>query len=193
MGYLKNLKWEMIIYAILGMALGVWMWARPLDFLMVLRVTLALILIIMGIRYIVEYRRKNAPGGFYLYSEVLGIVLIVAGIAVFVFMKSILSIATYAVAVIIIISAVAMIESAIDLKKMRCHWIPMLVFAIICILLGLSVLIMPMNQNDDGTRTAGEFMIQCSGVILLATSLIELIATLMASGKIHRWYRELKN
>ena len=76
------------------------------------------------------------------------------------------------------------IENALDLRRMGCHWIPLLVFAIICIILGISVLTMPMNHNDDGTRTAGDFLIQCSGAIFAVTGLIDLITTLSVSGKI---------
>ena len=88
---------------------------------------------------------------------------------------------------IIIVSGLMKIENALDLRRMGCHWIPLLVFAIICIILGISVLTMPMNHNDDGTRTAGDFLIQCSGAIFAVTGLIDLITTLSVSGKIKKW------
>ena len=90
-----------------------------------------------------------------------GIALILLGIVVLACMNLILSIITYVIALIIIVSGLMKIENALDLRRMGCHWIPLLVFAIICIILGISVLTMPMNHNDDGTRTAGDFLIQC--------------------------------
>ena len=42
---------------------------------------------------------------------------------------------------------------------------------------------MPMDHNDNGTTTAGDFFIQVSGIILAVTGLIDLITTL----KIKRW------
>ncbi len=102
-------------------------------------------------------------------------------------MNLILSIITYVIALIIIVSGLMKIENALDLRRMGCHWIPLLVFAIICIILGISVLTMPMNHNDDGTRTAGDFLIQCSGAIFAVTGLIDLITTLSVSGKIKKW------
>ena len=79
------------------------------------------------------------------------------------------------------------VENSLDLKRMRCHWIPLMIFAVICIILGISVLMMPMDHNDNGTTTAGDFFIQVSGIILAVTGLIDLITTLTVSGKIKRW------
>ena len=125
---------------------------------------------------------------FYRYEFVAGIALILLGIVVLACMNLILSIITYVIALIIIVSGLMKIENALDLRRMGCHWIPLLVFAIICIILGISVLTMPMNHNDDGTRTAGDFLIQCSGrQYLRLTGLIDLITTLSVSGKIKKW------
>lgn len=190
MNYLKNLKWEMILFSLLSITMGVLMWLYPDKIITALCIVLASILFIMGLRYLIEYRRKDALGNFYKYELVAGIALIAGGIAVLIFMKSILSIVTYVIAIIIIVSGLMKIENALDLKKMRCNWIPLMVFAIVCILLGISVLTMPMNYNDDGTRTAGEFMIQSAGVIFALTGLIDLITTLSVSGKIKRWIVE---
>ena len=46
---------------------------------------------------------------------------------------------------------------------------------------------MPMDHNDNGTTTAGDFFIQVSGIILAVTGLIDLITTLSVSGKIKKW------
>ena len=83
------------------------------------------------------------------------------------------------------------IENALDLRRMGCHWIPLLVFAIICIILGISVLTMPMNHNDDGTRTAGDFLIQCSGAIFAVTGLIDLIICFRKDKEMDRFTDEL--
>ena len=128
-------------------------------------------------------------GHHQLYFESAGIIiaLILLGIVVLACMNLILSIITYVIALIIIVSGLMKIENALDIRRMGCHWIPLLVFAIICIILGISVLTMPMNHNDDGTRTAGDFLIQCSGAIFAVTGLIDLITTLSVSGKIKKW------
>lgn len=187
MRYLKSLKWEMVLFSLLSIVIGILMWRFPDKIVSAICLLLAGILFIMGIRFIIEYHRKDALGDFYRYELVAGIALIAGGIVVLVCMQSILSIVTYVIAIIIIVSGLMKIENALDLKRMHCHWIPLLVFAIICILLGVWVLTMPMNHNDDGTRTAGDFMIQCAGIVFAVTGLIDLITTLSVSGKIKEW------
>ena len=179
MSYLKNLKWEMVLYSILSIAIGVLMFLYPTKTLNAVCIILAVMLF--------EYRKKNLINDFYRYEFVAGIALILLGIVVLACMNLILSIITYVIALIIIVSGLMKIENALDLRRMGCHWIPLLVFAIICIILGISVLTMPMNHNDDGTRTAGDFLIQCSGAIFAVTGLIDLITTLSVSGKIKKW------
>jgi hypothetical protein len=167
--------------------MGILMWRYPGKIMTAICVILASILFIMGIRYIIEYRRKNAIKDFYRYELVAGLVLIAGGIVILLCMNMILSIITYVIAIIIIISGLMKVENSIDLKRMGCNWIPLLIFAIICILLGISVLMMPMNQNDNGTKTAGDFFIQCAGIIYAVTGAIDLVTTLAVSGKIKSW------
>ena len=173
----------MVLYSILSIAIGVLMFLYPTKTLNAVCIILAVMLFALGIRYLIEYRKKNLINDEF----VAGIALILLGIVVLACMNLILSIITYVIALIIIVSGLMKIENALDLRRMGCHWIPLLVFAIICIILGISVLTMPMNHNDDGTRTAGDFLIQCSGAIFAVTGLIDLITTLSVSGKIKKW------
>ena len=57
-------------------------------------------------------------------------------------------------------------------------------------MLGISVLMMPMDNNDNGTSTASGFLIQASGIIFAVTGFIDLVTTLSVSGKIKRWTSE---
>ena len=187
MNYLKSLKWEMIIYSIVSIVLGILMWQYPTKIIKTICVIIAIILFIMAARCFIEYKRNNPFRNYYQYELVAAIALAIGGIVVLCCMDLILSFITYVIAIIIIVSGLMKVENALDLKKMRCNWIPLLVFAIICILLGVSVLMMPMNHNDNGTTTAGDFFIQVSGIIFAVTGLIDLITTLAVSGKIKRW------
>lgn len=187
MSYLKNLKWEMVLFSLLSVVVGMLMVLFPDKILTAVCIVLATILFILGIGHLIEYKRRDALEDFYKYEIVAGIAFIIGGIVVLTCMDIFLSIITYVVAIIIIVSGFMKVENAIDLKKMGCHWVPLLVFAIVCILLGISVLMMPMNHNDNGTKTAGDFMIQCAGVIFAVSGLIDLITTLVVSGRIKVW------
>lgn len=187
MSYLKSLKWEMILFSLMSIVMGILMWLYPSKIMTTVCAVLATILFVMGVRCILEYRRKNAIQDFYRYELVAGVALIAGGVVVLSCMNLILSIVTYVVAIIIIVSGLMKIENAIDLKKMGSNWIPLLTFAIICILLGVSVLMMPMNKNDNGSKTAGDFFIQCTGIIFAVTGFIDFVTTLAVSGKIKEW------
>ena len=190
MSYLKNLKWEMILFSIISIVMGILMWKYPDKIITALSIAIASIFFIIGIRFLIEYKRKGALGGFFKYDLVIGVVMFVGGIFVLACMKYMISIVTYLIAIIVIISGLMKVENALDLKKMRCNWVTLMVFAVMCILLGISVLMMPMNENDNGSRTAGDFMIQCAGIIFAVTGLIDLITTLTVSGKIKEWVME---
>ncbi len=190
MNYLKNLKWEMILFSLASIVIGILMFFYPSQIINTVCIVLACILFILGVRYLIEYRRNNAIENFYKYELVAGIALILGGIVVLFCMKLILSFITYLIAIIIIISGLMKVENALDLKKMGNNWIPLIVFAIICIMLGISVLMMPMDNNDNGTSTASGFLIQASGIIFAVTGFIDLVTTLSVSGKIKRWTSE---
>lgn len=190
--YLKNLKWEMMLFSLISIVMGILMWRYPDKIITALSIAIASIFFIMALRFLIEYKRKDALGGFYKYDLVIGVALAIVGIIVLACMKYMLSIVTYLIAIIVIVSGLMKVENALDLKKMRCHWMPLMMFAVLCILLGISVLMMPMNENDDGGRTAGAFMIQCAGIIFAVTGLIDLITTLSVSGKIKEWVVERK-
>lgn len=192
MKYLKNLKWEMILFSFISIVIGILMFIYPSQILNAVCIVLATILFIMGGRYLLEYKRNNAISDFYKYELVAGVALILGGIVVLFCMKMILSMITYVIAIIIVISGLMKVENALDLKKMGSHWVPLMVFAVICILLGISVLMMPMDHNDNGTRTASDFLIQAAGIIFAITGLIDLITTLSVSGKIRIWSMEQK-
>ncbi len=192
MNYLKNLKWEMILFSFVSIVLGILMFFYPSQIINTVCIVLASILFILGVRYLLEYRRNSAIENFYKYELVAGIALILGGIIVLCCMKLILSFITYLIAIIIIISGLMKVENALDLKKMGNNWIPLMIFAIICIMLGISVLMMPMDNNDNGTSTASGFLIQASGIIFAVTGFIDLVTTLSVSGKIKRWTSERK-
>ena len=134
MNYLKNLKWEMILFSVTSIVIGILMYIYPSQIINAVCIVLAAILFIMGARYLIEYKRNNAISDFYRYELVAGIALILGGIIVLCCMKLILSIITYVIAIIIIVSGLIKIENSLDLKKMGSHWILLMVFAVLCLI-----------------------------------------------------------
>lgn len=111
MRYLRNLKWEMVFFSVLSIVMGVLMFLFPDKIVTAVSILLAVILFIMGLRYILEYRRRDSLSDFYRYEIVIGLALIILGIIVLIKMNFILSIITYIIAIIIIVSGLMKIEN----------------------------------------------------------------------------------
>lgn len=186
MNYLKKTSWYAVLYSIWALITGILMIMYPQYIVTTLGIFVGAIPIILGIKYIWFYK-DNSNVSVGKTTLIIGCILVFVGLFILFNIDAILSFVTYALAAIILVSGIMKVKDALDLKKMRERWIPLMVFAGICIVLGLLVITMPMNHNDDGTRTAGDFIIQCAGGILAFTGLVDFIKTLTISGKIREW------
>ena len=141
MNYLKSLKWEMVIYALLCILMGILMMIYPSSILNTIK-----------------------------YELVVGIIFIVAAIFVLVKKDFVISIIPFIVGIIIVISGIMKIENALDLKRMDSHWVFLLIVAIVNVLLGIVILINPQNTAVFVTRITG-IILTYSGVVDLITTL----------------------
>ena len=60
----------MVLYSILSIAIGVLMFLYPTKTLNAVCIILAVMLFALGIRYLIEYRKKNLINDFYRYEFV---------------------------------------------------------------------------------------------------------------------------
>lgn len=182
MSYFKSLKWEMIVYAILCIVMGILMIVYPSTILNTICYIIAAVFLLLAIRYLLEYRKRDIINSIYKYELVMGIIFFAAAIFVLVRKDFVISIIPFLIGLIIVISGIMKIENALDLKRMNSHWIVLLVVAIINVLLGLVILINPQNTAIFVTRI--------TGIILTYSGVVDLITTLAVSGKIKRWIDE---
>lgn len=179
MNYLKSLKWEMVIYALLCILMGILMMIYPSSILNTICYIIAVIFLLLAIRYLLEYRKRDLINDFYKYELVVGIIFIIAAIFVLVKKDFVISIIPFIVGIIIVISGIMKIENALDLKRMDSHWVFLLIVAIVNVLLGIVILINPQNT--------AVFVTRITGIILTYSGVVDLITTLTVSGKISRW------
>ncbi len=64
MNYLKNLKWEMILFSLATIAIGVLMCIYPTKIVTAVCIVLASILFILGIEMSVGIQKKECYSGF---------------------------------------------------------------------------------------------------------------------------------
>ena len=186
MDYLKNLKWEMIIFSLECIAMGVLFTFFSSSAKDIVAIVLSIVLFFYSIRHFIEYFRRRDMENVFRYELVLGVVFLILGIVVLTQMDTIMKLFAYFVGTIILISGLMKLENAIDLKRMDRKWIPMMVIAFVFIILSLIFFIKPIEDGKD----QGDTLLVFSGIAFLFVGVVNLITTLSISGSIKEWTRE---
>ena len=189
MSYFKTLKWEMILFSLGCVAMGAILYFYPKSSTTFLSGVATAILFIYAIRHFIEFFRRTGMEKVYRYELVMGIVFTLLGIFTLTQMDMILSFISYIIAVIVFISGLMKIENAIDLRRMKRHWIIMIIIGILYIILSIIIFIAPMN-NDTGKASAGEIVLITCGAVLMLVGAINFITTLIISSNINKWTKE---
>ena len=183
MNYLKSLKWEMIVFSLGCIAMGILMAFFPQNVEDILKYCMAILMFVYAIRHTIEYFRRRDMDGFTSYELVLAVIFLVLGIICLTQMDKIITLLAYFIAAIVLVSGLMKLENAFDLKRMGSKWIPMLVVGLIFILLAIVFFIYPPQEGND----KGDTLIAAAGIALMFVGLVNLITTLAVSGKIKRW------
>lgn len=183
MNYLKSLKWEMVVFSLGCIAMGILMAFFPNDARDIFGIALGILMFFYSIRHFTEYFRRRKMEGFTAYELVLGVVFLVLGIVVIVYRQQLTTLLAYIVAIIILVSGLMKLENAFDLKRMGLKWVPMLVVALIFISLAVVFFIYPPQEGKD----KGQTLVAAAGIVFMFVGFVNLITTLAISGKIKRW------
>lgn len=189
MNYLKNLKWEMIVFSLGCIGIGILLCFFPKSTTSILAGAVAAIMFVYAIRHFLEFFRRTGMEKVYKYELVMGVVFAILGVIALTQMDKILSFISYFIAILVFISGLMKIENAIDLKRMNKHWITMMVIGILFMVLSIIIFIAPMN-DDTGKKTAGDIILITSGAVLMFVGVVNLITTLVYSSKIKVWTKE---
>lgn len=184
MDNVRNLKWDLILYSVTCVILGVLMVVFPGKIVDALGIVIGCSFFLLAIKNLIEYFNKITAVNHHKYKLVTAVIYGLLGVYVILRMSAILSFLTYVIAVVIVIRGIMKVEEAFDLKRLNRKWVPMLVVALITVALGFLVLSLPMNRNDDGTYVAGDTLISTLGIILTLNGIIDFITTLAVSSKL---------
>lgn len=192
MNRIRQSNISMLVFSLIAIVMGLLMYRFPLKVISFVGYALAAILLVLAVRYLYEFKKNDETGGHYKYKIVVAIVLIAAAIAIIVENHMIQTFLIYAIAILIIVSALIKGESAYFLRKMEGRWIPLLVVAVLCLILGILVLQMPKNVGDNGGYSqVGERGIAVLGIIFAAAGLIDLIYTIAVTPAVNRYKKTL--
>ncbi len=183
MNYLKSLKWEMVVFSLGCIAMGILMAFFPQDVEKIMAICLGILMFIYAIRHALEYFRRRRMEGFTAYELVLAVIFVILGIICLTQMHKLITLLAYFVAAIVLVSGLLKIEGAFDLKRMGSKWIPMLVIGVIFVLLAIVFFLYPPQEGKD----KGQTLVAAAGFALLFVGVVNFITTLAVSGKISRW------
>ena len=173
----------MILFSLGCIAMGVLMLFFPQDVKDIMAVCLGILMFVYAIRHCIEYFRRKDMDGFTGYELVLAVLFLILGIVVLTQMDRLVVFLAYFVAAIVLVSGLMKLENAFDLKRMGSKWIPMLVIGLIFIILAIVFLVYPAQEGKD----KGDTLVAASGIAFMFVGAINLITTLVLSGKIKRW------
>ena len=176
---IKKINVSMLLYSLIALVLGVLMYRFPLKVIGAVGYVMAVAILVLAIKLIVEFIRKQTAGKYYQWKIIVGILLIIAAVFVALKANTIKVFLIYLIGLSIIFSAFLKVEGAFYLKKMKEHWIPVMVLALVWLMVGIFVLQLPPNVSD--TSGLGSVIL---GIALSLNGLSDLIYTVFISPKI---------
>ena len=182
----------MILFSLGCIGVGIVLYFFPNSTTTIFSGVVAAILFLYAIRHVIEFFRRTGMERVYKYELVMAVVCAILGVIALTQMDKILSFISYFIAIIVFISGLMKIENAIDLRRMKRHWIIMIIIGVLYIILSVIIFMAPMN-NDTGKNSAGNIVLIGCGAVLMFMGVVNLITTLVISSKINQWTKEQKN
>ena len=173
MKLLKQLKWNLILLAVLFIALGVVLIVWPSATMTSICYILATILVLLGVVFLIGYLRKDVIGIIYRCDLVIGLSLILAGVLVYIKVDKLVPVV---LGFLITISGILKLQNSVDLLRLgHGTWHVAFALAIINIVFGVVLLINPF---------AKEILITLVGIGFVYSGATDLYVTISISRKL---------
>lgn len=174
MKIIKNLKWNLIVLAIVLIALGIVLIANPDATLEFICYMLAVLLIVVGTVSLVNYLRKDVAGMIYRYDLVVGLCTILGAVLVLIKIEDIKDLIPVVLGFIITSSGILKMQNSVDMLRLK-HgkWYISFALAMINIVVGIVLLINPFKEETT--------LILMVGIALVYSGLSDLFVTISVS------------
>lgn len=133
MKLLKQLKWNLILLAVLFIALGVVLIVWPSATMTSICYILATILVLLGVVFLIGYLRKDVIGIIYRCDLVIGLSLILAGVLVYIKVDKLTDLVPVVLGFLITISGILKLQNSVDLRgwtrepgMWHLHWLSLI-------------------------------------------------------------------
>lgn len=183
MNFLKQLRWNLILMALVFIALGVILIIWPTETLTTSCYILAALLIAVGVVSLISYMKKDISGIIYRYDLVVGLSCVLGGVLIIIKVNQLTDLIPVVLGFLVTISGILKIQNSIDMLRLgHGTWHVAFALAVINIVFGIVLLINPF---------AKEVLITCIGVALVYSGITDLYMTIAISIRLKNIHTEI--
>ena len=184
MNLLKHLKWNLILLAVIFIALGVVLILWPGATMTTICYLLAAMLLAFGVVSLINYLRKDISGIIYRYDLVVGLSAILGGILIIIKVDKLTELIPVVLGFLVTTSGILKMQNSVDMMRLgHGTWHVAFAMAIINIAAGIVLLINPFE--------AAQVLIMCLGIALVYSGITDLYVTIAISRRLSQIKTEI--
>ena len=184
MSLLKQLKWNLILLAVIFIALGIVLILWPGATMKTICYLLAAMLLALGVASLINYLRKDISGIIYRYDLVVGLCAILGGILVVVKVDKLTDLIPAVLGFLVTMSGILKMQNSVDILRLgHGTWHVAFAMAIVNIVAGIVLLMNPFE--------AAQILIMCLGIALVYSGITDLYVTISISRRLSRLNTEI--
>lgn len=184
MNLLKHLKWNLILLAVIFIALGVVLILWPGATMTTICYLLAAMLLALGVVSLINYLRKDISGIIYRYDLVVGLSAILGGILIIIKVDKLTELIPVVLGFLVTTSGILKMQNSVDMMRLgHGTWHVAFAMAIINIAAGIVLLIDPFE--------AAQVLIMCLGIALVYSGITDLYVTIAISRRLSQIKTEI--
>ena len=184
MSLLKQLKWNLILLAVIFIALGIVLILWPGATMKTICYLLAAMHLAIGVVSLINYLRKDISGIIYRYDLVVGLCAILGGILVIVKVDKLTDLIPAVLGFLVTMSGIMKMQNSVDMLRLgHGTWHVAFAMAIVNIVAGIVLLMNPFE--------AAQILIMCLGIALVYSGITDLYVTISISRRLSRLKTEI--
>ena len=184
MSLLKQLKWNLILLAVIFIALGIVLILWPGATMKTICYLLAAMLLALGVASLINYLRKDISGIIYRYDLVVGLCAILGGILVIVKVDKLTDLSPAVLGFLVTMSGILKMQNSVDMLRLgHGTWHVAFAMAIVNIVAGIVLLMNPFE--------AAQILIMCIGIALVYSGITDLYVTISISRRLSKIKTEI--
>lgn len=184
MSLLKQLKWNLILLAVIFIALGIVLILWPGATMKTICYLLAAMLLVIGVVSLINYLRKDISGIIYRYDLVVGLCAILGGILVIVKVDKLTDLIPAVLGFLVTMSGIMKMQNSVDMLRLgHGTWHVAFAMAIVNIVAGIVLLMNPFE--------AAQILIMCLGIALVYSGITDLYVTISISRRLSQLKTEI--